>query len=260
MPESGIGTTTSASTGISRASSRPKLVRTSWTLWPKTTLSGRAKYTCSNTQCEGAADGNGRNERGPSRPMTSSLARLDVPYVLRPDQIEGAGLRAHHGRVAEGAEHEGAEAVGVAHGHQEVAGQDDERERPPHLPDRLDDCVGGRIGGRPGIEMQHDLGVAAGLEDGTLPHQIFAQLGRIDEVPVVAEGDLAVRTVDEKRLCIDDLAVARRRVPHVPMAVSRQGRRGVVSSMASDTCPMARVKCRRSPSLVAMPALSWPRC
>ena len=143
------------------------------------------------------------------------LAGGDVPHVFRPDQIERAGLRADHGGVAEGAQHQGAEPVGVAHRHQAVPGQDHQRERPPHLPDRLDDGVGRRPGRRPGVEMQHDLGVAPRLEDVPPSDQGVAQLGRVDEVPVVAEGDLAVRAVDENRLRVDDLAVARRRVPHV---------------------------------------------
>ena len=42
-PESGTGTTTSASTRDSRARSRPRRVRTSFTLSPKTRLSGLAK-------------------------------------------------------------------------------------------------------------------------------------------------------------------------------------------------------------------------
>ena len=63
--------------------------------------------------------------------------------------------------------------------------------------------------------MQHDLGVAAGLEDASPPDQIVAQLGCVDEVAVVAEGNLAVDAVDEDRLRVDDPAVARGRVPHV---------------------------------------------
>ena len=42
-PESGTGTTMSASTGYSRASSRPIISRDSWTERPKTVESGREK-------------------------------------------------------------------------------------------------------------------------------------------------------------------------------------------------------------------------
>ena len=63
--------------------------------------------------------------------------------------------------------------------------------------------------------MQHDFRVAARLKDGATPHEVVAQLARVDEIAVVANRDLPVRTIDEDRLGIGKLALARRRVANV---------------------------------------------
>jgi hypothetical protein len=43
-------------------------------------------------------------------------------------------------------------------------------------------------------------GVAAGLENRTLADELVLQLAGVDEIAVVADGDLSVRTVDQDRL------------------------------------------------------------
>ena len=103
-------------------------------------------------------------------------------------------------RVAELAERERPEPVRIADGDQPVLRQHDERKRAAHLRDRLDDGVLDRLRRRPRVEVQDDLGVAGGLEDGALAHQVVAQLPRVDQVAVVADGDLPVRAVDQDRL------------------------------------------------------------
>src|SRR3984893_15729247 len=50
-PEPGHGATTSTAPGYSSANRRPRASRLSFTERPKIILSGREKYTCSNTQC-----------------------------------------------------------------------------------------------------------------------------------------------------------------------------------------------------------------
>src|SRR5256885_1337235 len=136
-PESGTGTMTSAGTPCSRARIRPRLVRTSLTLLPNTTLSGREKYTCSNTHCERCA-----------------------------------------------------------------------------VADRILD--GGFL--RPRVEVQHDLRIGARLENRALPDEHLLQLlqlAGVHQVAVVADGELAVRAVDDERLRVRDPAFARRRIPVV---------------------------------------------
>ena len=57
--------------------------------------------------------------------------------------------------------------------------------------------------------------VAVGLKDGTLPNKFVTQLGGINQVAVVTEGDLPVRTINQDRLSIDDAAVAECGIAHV---------------------------------------------
>ena len=64
--------------------------------------------------------------------------------------------------------------------------------------------------------MQDDFGVAAGLEDRAVADQLVAQLAGVDEVAVVRDGDLAVRAVDQERLRVLELALARGRIARVP--------------------------------------------
>ena len=66
------------------------------------------------------------------------------------------------------------------------------------------------------VEVQDDFGVAAGLEDRSVADQLVAQLAGVDEVAVVADGDLAVGAVDEERLRVLELALAGGRVAGVP--------------------------------------------
>ena len=93
-------------------------MRTSLTLWPNTSLSGRAKYTCSKTQCDSGAAGNGLIDRNPCRADDQHLARLDVAHVGGADQVERAGFGRHRPRIAEAAERQRTEAVRIAHGDQ----------------------------------------------------------------------------------------------------------------------------------------------
>ena len=104
----------------------------------------------------------------------------------------------------------------VPHGDELVHGQERERERAAHLRKGFDQRLLDRSGLGPRVEVQDDLGVAVGLEDGPLLHQRFAQLGRVDQVTVVADGDRPVDAVDANRLRVGQLAFAGGRIPDVP--------------------------------------------
>ena len=66
------------------------------------------------------------------------------------------------------------------------------------------------------VQMQQHLGVAGRPEDGSLADEFVAQLLRVDEVAVVADGDLAVRAVDQEGLRVLELALSGGRVADVP--------------------------------------------
>ena len=79
-------------------------------------------------------------------------------------------------------------------------------------------------------QMDDDLGVAVGLEDGAFADQRVAQLAGVHEIAVVANRELAVDAVDDDRLRIRELALAGGRVADVPdgeLARQRRQRLGV---------------------------------
>src|SRR5213593_3970003 len=121
-PESGTGTTMSASAGCSTASSAPILFRTRLTGWPNKRESGRGK---------------GMIRPHPPAVRDQELPRLDVADELRPDQVEGAGLRSEADRPVQPAHRQRAEAPGIAGGDQLVAGDESDGERPFHLLERV---------------------------------------------------------------------------------------------------------------------------
>jgi hypothetical protein len=86
---------------------------------------------------------------------------------------------------------------------------------PLDLRHRFDDGVVDGAGFRPRVQVQHHFGVAARLEDRALPHQLVAELGGVHEVAVVTDGNLPMRAVDDDRLRVEQLALARGRVPDV---------------------------------------------
>ena len=106
--------------------------------------------------------------------------------------------------------------------------------------------------------MQHDLGVAAGLENRSVADQPSRSSPRVDQVAVVRDGDLPVRAIDQDRLGVLQRALARGRIAGVADGEVPGQRLRVGSSNASATWPMAREMRIFAPSAVAMPALSWP--
>ncbi len=143
------------------------------------------------------------------------LARLDVADPLGVDQIERAGLRTDDVRVAEPAERQRPEPMRIAHGNQVIFRQEHQRKRALRLRDRFDQRLLRRRRLRSRVKVQQHLGVAGRLEDRSLTHQAVAQLLGVDEVAVVADGDLAVRAVDQDRLRVLEAAFAGGRVADV---------------------------------------------
>ena len=84
---------------------------------------------------------------------------------------------------------------------------------------------------------------------------------RVDEVAVVRDGDLTVRAIDQDRLSVFELALARRRVARV---ADRQVARQLLERRLVECFGHLPHRARRResglPSAATMPALSWPRC
>src|SRR6185503_8162338 len=125
------------------------------------------------------------------------------------------------------------EAVRIAHGDQAITRQHHQRERALDLRHRLDDRIVDAPRLRSRVEVQDHFGVAVRLEDRSLLDELVAQLASVDDVAVVAEGDLPVRAVDQDRLRVEQLALAGGRVPDVAdrQRPGEPGERGAVEDV-----------------------------
>ncbi len=132
-------------------------------------------------------------------------------------------------------ERERPEAVRVADGDETVAREHHQREGALDLRHGFDDRLLDVVRLRSGVEMQDHLGIAVGLEDRSLLHQLVAQLARVDEVAVVAERDLAVRAIDQNRLRVQLPALAGRRIRTCPIEAGPGSAESVSPSKMSAT-------------------------
>ena len=108
--------------------------------------------------------------------MTSSSPGLDVADVGGADQIERAGLGADDVGAVQLPERERTEAVRIARGDQPILRHHRQRKGAGDLRDGLDQRVLDRVLSRARVQVQHHLGVAAGLEDRPVADQPIAQL------------------------------------------------------------------------------------
>src|ERR1700722_12204789 len=141
-PESGTGTTRSASTGASRARRRPICSRLACTQRPKIRLSGRAKYTCSKMQLACRMPVAYSTELTPSRvTITTSPGRTSRSYLARSRskaQVSEAKTTVSGPRgIGKAAKGEGQKAIGIAGGEDAVARHHDDRESARNLAQRV---------------------------------------------------------------------------------------------------------------------------
>ena len=260
-PESGTGTTTSASAGASRASSR-------------------AHALAHLVDVAAVHDGIGPGEvdvledAGPRRLLRREaerldavlgdhhdLAVLDVAHEARADDVEGAGLRGQDVAAVELAEHQRADAERVAGADQLLVGQRDEGVGALDLRIASMKRSTKRLLAGAGDEVEDDLGVRGRLADGAVADQVAAQRQAVGEVAVVGDGEAAALEFGEQRLHVAQhgLAgggvadVADRREAFEALDVAR-------SEKLSPTRPSLRSEWKTCPSKETMPAASWPRC
>ena len=143
------------------------------------------------------------------------LARLDVALVLRADQVEGAGLGGDHGRALADAQRQRADAVGIAGGEDALAGEDHDRVRAADLQQRLRDRPRQGRGLRAGDQVQDHLGVRGRREERAARLERGADLARVDEVAVVAQGQRPAAGGEDDRLGVDQQRGAGRGVADV---------------------------------------------
>ena len=136
------------------------------------------------------------------------FAVLDLAHELGADDVERAGLGGQHIGRAEAAEHERADADGIARADQHVVGETDERIGAFDLAQRLDEALDDAPALRAGHQVQDDLGVGGRLADGAGRDQLAPQGQGVGEVAVVGDGKAAGVEVGEQGLHVAQNGVA----------------------------------------------------
>ena len=142
------------------------------------------------------------------------LARLDVTDERGADDVECAGFRGEDGMPVEVAEHERANAVGIAEADQLLLVHHDRGEGADDAADGLFDAIDERAVVL-ADECGDDLGVGGRLELESTRFELVTQLGRIREVAVVRERQRSTLTVADDRLGVLPARRARRGVARV---------------------------------------------
>ncbi len=91
-----------------------------------------------------------------------------------------------------------------------------ERKRASNLRNGLDNCRLGTVLTGARVQVDNDLGIAVGLKNRAVSHQLVAKLAGVDEVAVMTNRELAVYAIDHDGLSVRLLAFARCRIANVP--------------------------------------------
>ena len=219
-PESGTGTTTSASTGaLDRQQPAQHFARLLHGAAEDDGIGAR-KIDVLEHAMGMVADRSVAFARHPFGTDDHHLAGLDVAQIDGVDQIEGAGFRGEHvAGAAAGqlhlAEGQRTESMRVARDEDPVSGQKHQRKRAFQLQQRFAERSGKRPLARPRDQMQNHFGIAGGLENGAVAFQFAAQFSGIGDVAVVRDRDVSFIAGDRKRLGIEQHRIAGGRIAGV---------------------------------------------
>ena len=117
-------------------------------------------------------------------------------------QVKRAGLRGEDEGVrcaifpGDAADAERAEAVRIAGGEDAVARHHDDRKRALDLGERVGHAVDERVLAAVRDELDDDLGVGGGLEDGAVALQPLFCRAEVDKVAIMRNGDEALGGLD----------------------------------------------------------------
>ncbi len=139
------------------------------------------------------------------------LSGLDVPDELGSDHAESAGLGTYDIAVSEPSDGQGPETVLVTDGVDSAAGHHQKRESPFYHVQGFHYRVDSRavpLGRLLLDEVGENLAVGCGLEEAAAVLEVFSQLGRVDDVAVVHQGEIPAVVLEEKRLDVFDAASA----------------------------------------------------
>ena len=134
----------------------------------------------------------------------NSLARLDLPDVVRADVVESAGLGCYHPSVAESAEAQRPHPQRVSDPQKLVLREHGERVCTLQLPHHVRNTSLPVHGGGVREEVGDDLGVAGAVESETRLLHLPAQLDRVDHISVMCHRQLYVGASRHDRLSVND--------------------------------------------------------
>src|SRR5215510_10425244 len=143
------------------------------------------------------------------------LSGFDVADVVGADQVEGACLRREYRGPVEFAHAERAKSARVAHGYDALGRGEKHREGALVVLQRLDDRVDDVPFAGAGDPVQHDFGVRGRREDRALQFESISGLGRVRQIAIVAERDLAEAAFDQERLRLVDADLPGSRITHM---------------------------------------------
>src|SRR5438552_1351286 len=143
------------------------------------------------------------------------LAGRDLADRLGFQEVERARLGGDDPGVVEPAEREGPEAVRVADRVEGVGREQHERVGAGDPPERVGELVLERPRRRAGEQVQDDLGVGRGLEDGAVALHLAAERLGVGQVAVVRDRDGSARRGSRDRLRVLQVRAARGRVADV---------------------------------------------
>ena len=102
----------------------------------------------------------------------------------------------------------GSKPAWIAGGEDAVAGHHDDGEGAVDLRERVGDGVDQRAGAGVRDELDDDLGVAGGLEEGAFALEAGAHVAEVDQVAVVGDGDESLGGLDADGLRVEQRGVA----------------------------------------------------
>ena len=207
-PESGTGTTTSASAGHSRASKWPKLLARFGQRTAEDDGIGSREIDVFEGALGQRLDGRITLMRDAFGAHDHHFAGLDIVQVNGVDQIEGARFRREHVALAAAgnfhfAHGERAETMRAARDDDAVLREKDQRKGAFELQQRVAERAGEGSFGRVRHQVEDDFGVAGGLEDGAAAFEIGTQLIGVGDVAVMSDGDFALVALDGERLGVE---------------------------------------------------------
>ena len=140
------------------------------------------------------------------------LARLDVAHEVGADDVERAGLAGQHPAAgaldADAAEDQRPHAQRVAHAHQRLVRQRDQRIGADHLLQRVDQPVDHGGIEADGDQVDEHLAVGGGLEQAAAADQGAAQHMGVGQVAVMRHGEAAELEIGVERLHVAQDGVA----------------------------------------------------